>query len=478
MKNWQGKKVVIVGAARQGLALARYLTRQGARVVLNDLRPAEALAESMSNLDSFQVEWVLGGHPLTLLEGADLFCLSGGIDPELPLIVAAKERGIPLANDTQIYLETCPCPVIGITGSAGKTTTTSLVGKILADWSKSTAESPGRPRHVFVGGNIGNPLLDDLVRMQTTDLAVMEVSSFQLELTRRSPQVAVVLNITPNHLDRHGTFQAYRTAKANIITHQDSQDICVLGREDPIAWSLKSTVKGRLITFGLLPAPALFRPEQDRSGPAIEMDVCLDAEWLVLMKADGRTPILPRSEIRLRGSHNLLNVLAACAIAAAAGCPVEHMRQAVRDFAGVAHRLEFVRRVNQVDWYDDSIATAPERAMAGIRAFEEPLILLAGGRDKNLPWQGLVDLICRRVDHLVSFGEHGPQIDALVRAHREARPHSIDLCRGLADAVRTAGQVSTAGDVVLLSPGGTSFDEFKDYEERGEAYKQWVNELS
>ncbi len=231
MSDWSGKRVVIIGAARQGIALARYLAQHGARVILNDRRSEtelQAARAALADLES-QIRWVCGDHPLDLLESADLLCVSGGVPLTLPLVVEARQRGIPLSNDSQIFLEAAACRVIGITGSAGKTTTTTLVGRI-AQAALAAGRLFGK---VWVGGNIGVPLIGVLGEMSAQDLAVMELSSFQLELMTRSLQVAAVLNITPNHLDRHGSMAAYTAAKARILAYQSSVDSAVLGRDDP-----------------------------------------------------------------------------------------------------------------------------------------------------------------------------------------------------------------------------------------------------
>jgi len=450
-------QVLIIGAGRQGTALARYLTEHGARVTLNDRRPAEALYEARRLLQGLPIRWVTGGHPLSLLDEADLVCPSGGVPLSLPLVQEAVRRGIALSNDSQIFLEAAPCRVVGITGSAGKTTTTTLVGRMAqAGW-------PGR---VWVGGNIGNPLIASLETMQPGDLAVMELSSFQLELMRRSPQVAALLNITPNHLDRHGSMAAYTAAKARILEFQTAEEYAVLNREDPGSWSMAGRRRGRLLTFGAA------RPPAGLPGTWLSPQ-----GWLTFQDAQGaQTALLPRRVIRLRGQHNLSNCLAAAAIALAAGLPPEAARQGIEGFTGVPHRLELVRIHRGVAWYNDSIATAPERAIAAIRSFEEPIVLLAGGRDKNLPWDEFAALVRQRVDHLITFGEAADLIADAVGLAGE-RPYSLHRCATLEEAVQQAAQTAEAGDVVLLSPGGTSFDAFQDFAERGERFRAWVQAL-
>ena len=466
MTEWQGKRVLIVGLARQGLALARYLAPRGCKLILNDRRPAEEMQKIQKDLMDLHgvvgssIEWVFGGHPIEILEDIDIIFPSGGVSLTIPMLVEAQARGIMLSNDSQIFLEAAPCPVIGITGSAGKTTTTTLVGRMA-----KAGHSEGR---VWVGGNIGAPLISNLDEMRPDDLAVMELSSFQLEIMNLSPDIAAVLNVTPNHLDRHGTMEAYTAAKARILEYQAPGSIAVLGCDDPGAGSLAQKATGQIYTFGL-GAPIPGTPGSYFKDDAVYW-------W----DGEAETRILSRTSIGLRGEHNLLNVLAACAIAAAAGLPVKAMQAGVEGFMGIPHRLEFVRRWKGADWYNDSIATAPERSMAAIRSFEEPLVLLAGGRDKNLPWNEFAGLVRQRVDHLILFGE----AKGVIRRSLDSKASlsggqalTIHECSGLREAVQAASETVEAGDVVLLSPGGTSFDEFIDFEERGEAFKRWVMEL-
>ncbi len=476
--DWKDKRVIVIGAARQGLALGRYLAQRGARVVMNDKKPSELMEDARRSLadgpgkSNTPINWFFGGHPISLLEGADVVCVSGGVPLDLPLVQEALHRGVPLTNDSQIFLEDCPCVTIGITGSAGKTTTTSLVGEIAkAALDSATAKPPYRK--VWVGGNIGTPLLAVAGEVKRTDLVVMELSSFQLELMTRSVDIACVLNLTPNHLDRHGTMTSYIAAKRRILTHQAEDSIAVLGSDDPVAWGLREEVKGRLYSFG--------RHMVDNHIPG----GFIDDEWVSLWDGTAATHVIRQADIPLRGWHNVENVLAACALSLAAGLPVEAMREVISAFGGVPHRLEWVVTWKGADWYNDSIATAPERVMAAIHAFEtpadinRPIVLLAGGRDKNLPWEELVELIHRRVDHLIAFGEAAGKIAAATGIPKPgSKPLTVDKCENLEQAVNIAASLVEPGDIVLLSPGGTSFDQFRDFEERGEAYKRWVHNLS
>lgn len=459
MRDWTAQRVLIIGAARQGLALARYLAGKGAVVTLNDKRSEEQMAAAVNSMAGLPVLWALGGHPAELLDNADLVCLSGGVSPDIPLVIEAAKRGIPLSNDSQLFLEAVPCPVVGITGSSGKTTTTTLVGRM----AQNHVQTPNR---AWVGGNIGTPLIDQLGEMHPNDLAVLELSSFQLELMTISPSIAAVLNITPNHLDRHGTMEAYTAAKAHILEYQTADSISVLNRDDAGSWSLAPEVRGKLISFGLSPLDA------GAEGTFVQ------GHNLVWQVNGIQQMILPTEEIELRGEHNLYNVLAACAIALAAGFSLDAICAGIRNFQGVPHRLQLVRRLHGVDWYNNSIATTPERTCAAVRSFEDPIVLMLGGRDKNLSWLELADLVHQKVDHVVVFGEAAVKILAALGPLKEGRrPYTIQHCDSLETAVKAAAQVAAPGSVVLLSPGGTSYDQFEDFEERGEAFVLWVNRL-
>ncbi len=460
MKDWKDKRVLIIGAARQGLALARYLVAEGAAVTINDRQSEQALADAIQSLAGLPVKWVTGEHPLSLLDDCDAIGVSGGVPLDMPILQEALRRGIPLTNDTQVFLQRVAAPVIGITGSAGKTTTTTLVGRMAG----AQVEFPQRS---WVGGNIGNPLISVVKEIHPLDVVVMEISSFQLEQMSISPKIAAVLNITPNHLDRHGTMQAYTDAKARILKFQDHNNIAILNRDDPGSWGLAPQVKGRLVSFGMDPAG-------EAEGTFIHDD-------RVMYQVAGRVEeLLPLEQIKLRGGHNRMNVLAACAIAKAAGFSRHAIRKGIDGFGGVAHRLELVRELHGVCWYNDSIATAPERSMAAIRSFTEPIILLAGGRDKKLPWDGFARLAHKRVSHIILFGDAAGIIDAALQnaSGPASQLQTVSRFAKLEDAIQKAASLARSGDVVLLSPGCTSYDAFKDFEERGEVFRKWVQQLS
>jgi UDP-N-acetylmuramoylalanine--D-glutamate ligase len=407
------------------------------------------------------VEWAAGGHPLELLNKTDVLCLSGGVPLTLPIVQEAVKRGIPLSNDTQIFMEVAPCKTIGITGSAGKTTTTTLVGKMA-----NTQHATRNTRQVFVGGNIGDPLINYVDDMTENDLAILEISSFQLEQMTISPNIAAILNITPNHLDRHGTMDAYTAAKARILEFQTDKDTAILGHDDKGAWNLRNRVKGKLLTFSLKDLDEGF------SG------AYLHDELLNLRDGNAYLPLMLREKIKLPGDHNVANVLAAFTIGHAAGFRLDDMLEAVEEFRGVPHRLELVRELNGIRWYNGSIATAPERSMADINSFNEPIVLMLGGRDKDLPWDGIAKLIHKRVDHVVLFGEAAELIQKAISAISGERSVDLHRAKNLKEAVAIAAEVASAGDIVLFSPGGTSYDEFKDFAERGDIFRKWVLELS
>ncbi len=463
--DWSTQRVVILGGARQGTALAHYLVAQGAQVTLSDLKHAHEL--DLQPLAGLPVRFVLGEHPLSLLDECDLLCLSGGVPTDLPIVQEARRRGIPLSNDAGLFLDACPTPVIGITGSAGKTTTTTLVGEMLK------ADDPGRA--VWVGGNIGNPLISDLDRIQPGDRVVMELSSFQLELMNRSPHIACITNITPNHLDRHGTLEAYIAAKRRILDFQSPDDWRVLSADNSITAALGGEGASTL-WFSTRGRPAEDGAWVDEAGNLRVRLSCASSPEL--HTAEGAV-ICHRREVLLMGDHNIANILAAAAICAIAGASVDAMRRVATTFRGVPHRLQLIAEHDGVRWYDDSIATAPERLVAALKCFDQPVILLCGGRDKHLPWEEAARVMLERCKAIILFGEMGPLVAEHLTHQRGAgsAPAQWVIVPDLRTAVHKAHGLAQRGDVVLLSPGGTSYDAFKDFAERGERFREWVNEI-
>lgn len=452
MDDLTHKRLIILGLARQGVALARFAVGVGARVVVSDLRSPEQLAETVAQLADLPLEYVLGEHPMSLLDQADVLAISGGVPADAPLVQAARDRGIAVTNDEQEFLRRTPTAVIGITGSAGKTTTTALTGFM--------GQVAGRC--TWVGGNIGRPLIADLHKMAAEDLVVQELSSFQLEIWQFSPHVAAILNITPNHLDRHKTMEAYAAAKANILRFQKPTDIAVLSADDPGAYRLRHLVQGRLRLFSLV-------HEVD--------DGAFVRDGHVWLRNGEETPVLPVSDISLRGDHNVRNVLAAVTLGDSIGLPVAAMAQAIRTFQSVEHRLELVGIIGGVQYINDSIATAPERVLAALNSFTEPLILLAGGKDKDMVWDEWVRRVLARVRRVVLFGDLAQTLTPKLEAQNTTFT-AVTQVHTLAEAVQVAAETAVSGDVVLLSPGGTSFDAFPDFAARGEAFRRLVQELA
>lgn len=449
-----GRTVIIVGFQRQGQALARWLPTVGARPIVTDSKTAEQL--NIDPADYPGARFVLGDNPMELLDNADLICVSGGVPLTMPLIVEAVSRKIPVTNDAQIFVDRCPAQVIGITGSAGKTTTTTLTGQIIKAAGHQT----------WVGGNIGNVLLDVLNYIQPKDRVVMELSSFQLELMHSSPQISAILNVTPNHLDRHGTMQAYVEAKAQIILHQGQSGVAVLNKDDMGSMVLESLASGDICWF---------------SQHTIVGDGAFLAGSRLFVTGRSSTTGDPQfvcdvADIPLRGDHNVSNVLAACAITGAAGVSPEVMATTIKKFKGVPHRLETVRVLDGVTWVNDSIATAPERVMAALRSYTEPLVLLLGGADKKLPWDELMVTAAGKCRHIVAFGRDG-HIPVEVLTRLTLRDDLITRVSTLDEAVKEAHKHAESGDVVLLSPGMTSYDGYPNFEVRGQHFKDLVAAL-
>ncbi len=453
MTDFAGKKLVILGLARQGIALARFANQSGASVTISDLGSRDQLKPGIEELEDLEINFVLSEHPMSLLEGTDILAISGGVPTDIPLVQAARAQGITIINDSQEFSRRSPALTIGITGSAGKTTTTALTG----------AMGKASGRETWIGGNIGRPLISELDNIHPGDLVVQELSSFQLEIWQHSPPIAAVLNLTPNHLDRHKTMENYRQAKANILRFQNENDIAVLSADDQGAMSLAPIVRGRLRLFSIK------RPVND--GAYVEKNQI----WLSRY-SKAALPVCSIEDINLRGDHNLLNVCAAVALADSAGISIAAMVEAIRNFYGVEHRLEFVDRLNGVTFINDSIATAPERAMAAIYSYDEPLILLAGGKDKNMEWDAWARSVHENVSTIILFGDLSERLDEKLAENKPVnrKPVTILQAGNLEKAVKMAVQTAKPGDLVLLSPGGTSYDAYTDFAERGRHFRSLV----
>ena len=469
--NWSAMRATIVGLGREGAAVARFLAERGATVTVTDLKGAENLQGALTELAGLPVTYCLESHPLDLLD-TDVLFVSPGVPLDAPFLVEARRRRVVLSSESRLFSRLCPAHIVGITGSSGKTTTSTLVHRMLT--------LAGKRAHL--GGNIGRPLIRTLSEISAGDTVVMELSSFQLDFCgvvldaepfaelvtplfpagTWSPQVAAVLNVTPNHLDRHPTMASYTAAKRKIIQYQRPDDVAVLSWDDPVARGFAAECVGRVSYFSLL--------------EAVPSGAFLADERIVSREGGVQQTVCSANEVRLRGRHNVANVLAACSIATELGVPTAAMAEVARSFEGVEHRLEPVRVLEGVRYFNDSIATSPERAIAALRSFSEPIVLLAGGRDKHLPWEQWAQVVGSRAICVITFGEAAALIeDALKHSSVGAPP--LHRAVNLTDAVAMARSLASAGQVVLLSPGGTSYDAFRDYEERGQAFKQLVHAL-
>ncbi len=466
-----GTEVAVVGLGVSNLAVIRFLLRRGARVTAMDAKTPEQMGERYKQLTALPEEVGVDPFRLSLrlgpgyLDGLDRFpvaFLAPGLPKSLPPVRAAQQAGTVLSSEVHMVFELCRAPILGITGSAGKTTTTSLTGEIL--------KATGRP--TFVGGNIGTPLIDVVESIPPEAQVVLELSSFQLQLMEASPQVAVVLNVSPNHLDVHASMDEYLEAKKNIFRFQGPRDVVVLNADRPETREMARQAPGRVAWFSRL--------------GEVERGAFLRGSDIMLRDEAGDRVVLDAGQIRLPGLHNLENVLAAVAAAGLAGARPEQAAAAVRVFGGVAHRLELVRDLNGVRYINDSIATAPDRTTAALRtlgpeAGQEPnLILLAGGYDKHLPYDGLADEMLGRVRILLLLGQTGDAIRRAVEeaAARTGRPAPrIIRGAGLDELVLRARELARPGEAVLLSPASASYDMYRNFEERGEHFRRLVSEL-
>jgi UDP-N-acetylmuramoylalanine--D-glutamate ligase len=445
-QEWQGKKVTVVGLGIEGEDLARYFVTHGATVTVMDLKPRNAFEGRTGPLEALGVRLHLGENDAADAADADLVCVSQSVPLTNPVVAAAGERGIPIESMTSLFLDRWPGPIAGITGSSGKTTTTMMVDAIFG--------AAGRD-HVL-GGNVGIGAMSLLDEGGPDRWAVLEISHTQLVLTRQSPHVAGLLNVTPNHLDQF-TWDEYVGLKRKIFSFQSSGDAAVFNADDPVSRELLPQANASVLLFSV-------NGDHGADGAFLEGGV-------ILRRSEGQTVrVLKAAEVPLRGFHNVANATAATAIATACGIGAKAVAAAIRGFRAPEHRLEFVASIEGIYYYNDSIATAPERTLAALRSFEEPIILLLGGRDKKLPLDDMVSEAARRCRAVVCFGESGP----LLARGCEGRGFPVDLVGGLAEAVDAAALYAKPGDVVLLSPACTSFDAYPNFEQRGMAFRQMV----
>lgn len=469
-REFEGSRAAVVGLGVSNLAVARFLLEAGAAVTVFDRKPAETLGERYRALAGEPVGWVLGdgylGELAARAAAFDRVFLTPGMRKDLPELEAARRSGAAFDSEMGLFFRYCRAPIVGITGSAGKTTTTALAGRML--------EAAGR--RVFVGGNIGRPLLPLVDAIGPDDAAVLEMSSFQLQMLDRSPHVGVFLNLRPNHLDMHADFEEYFEAKKNVFRFQGPADTAVLNAEDPAVAGCAAAAPGRVAWFSR--AGEVARGAFLRGGEVIVRGLgaapgggAAGADEVAAGEA---------ADLALPGAHNLANALAALAAAAAFGADPRRAWAGVRGFRGVEHRLEFVRERDGVRFYNDSIATAPDRTLAALASFEAPLVLIAGGYDKRIPFDELGERVAERVRALVLVGRTAPKIRAAVEAaaaRRGVRGPEILEARDFPGAVALAAAAARPGDVVLLSPACASYDLFNNYEERGRLFKDLVRAL-
>lgn len=455
--SFAGQRVAIVGLGREGIALTKVLAREGAHILVSDRAPADALATSLAAIADCNVTLNLGGHDSSKVLAHDVLFLSAGVPRTLPLVVEAQRRGLRISSETEFFFSRCPVPITAITGSAGKTTTTTLVGKIM--------EASGR--RVVVAGNIGRAMSAELAGIRSDTCVVLELSSFQLQFLPSSPHVGAMLNVTPNHLDRHADMAEYTEAKRQIFAHQTAQDIAIVNADDPTSLACGATSHGELRSFSLSATLSTARGASVQGGA------------IVLHDSGTKRSVLGIGELALIGRHNLANAVAACGITHALGAGADSMRAVLTTFAGVEHRLEHVADIGGVRYINDSIATAPERLIAGLEAMTRPTVVLLGGRDKHLPWDRAADLVCTHARAVVTMGEAAALIELALgqSADRLGVAPPILRAHDLVDATQLARAAAHPGDAVLLSPGCTSFDMYRDFEERGRAFKNIVRQL-
>lgn len=453
-KYLQGKTVAFAGIGVSHTETIKLFARQGVKTIACDRRDASAFKpELIDELDSLGVKLVLGGFNLADL-GADIVFRTPGMYFLNPEITAYRQSGGIVTSEMEVFFQLCPCPIFAVTGSDGKTTTTTLISEFL----KTTGKT------IHLGGNIGRALLPEIFDISPDDYAVVELSSFQLISMRPAPMVSVVTNVTPNHLDIHSSMEEYIEAKKHIFLHQNAFSKTVLDYDDPITNSFDDLVRGCVAKFSL--------------NKAVYNGAYLKGDTLTVVRQGVETPLFNKSEIRLPGIHNVANYLTA--IAATDGfVESSKLAEIARTFGGVEHRIEFIREHNGVKWFNDSIATSPNRAMAGIRSFSEKLILIAGGYDKNLSYDPLAPDIISNVKLLILTGATSQKIKAAVKSrpnYKGDNPVIIDS-PDLAAAVEAAHSHAQKGDTVILSPASASFDAYPNFEERGKHFKSLVNNL-
>ena len=451
LDSLQGKTVAVIGIGVSNRPLIELLAARGISVTARDRQQRQALGDYAGHLEAMGCRLCLGEEYLDGLN-EDVIFRTPGMRPDVPELAAAVARGSTLTSEMEVFFEVCPCPIIAVTGSDGKTTTTTIIAELLRSAGKT----------VHLGGNIGHPLLAETPSIQPEDVAVLELSSFQLMTMGRSPHIAVITNLSPNHLDVHKDFAEYITAKENIFTHQNAQDVAVFNADNSITAQQAERALGRA---------RLFSRKNE-----VEDGVFLRDGKIIARHGGQERVVMNREDIRLPGEHNVENYLAA--IAAVDGMVSDDRIAAfARSFGGVEHRIELIRTLDGVRWYNDSIASSPSRTIAGLRAFPEKVILIAGGKDKGISYAELGPVVNDHVKLLLLCGATAGVIRESVEQAENYQGMEIIDVADYHQAAQTARERAAEGDVVILSPASTSFDRFKNFMERGKAFKEVVNGL-
>ena len=449
------RKVAIIGLGVSNIPLIDYLYDKKARVTVFDDRTIEEMPkEILDKLTAYSIPFFFGKDNLKNLNGFNLIFRSPSCLPTKPELKQEEERGALVTTEVEMLMKMCPCKIIGVTGSEGKTTTTSLIYSILKHAGYNC----------YLGGNIGTPLFTKLPQILPDDILVLELSSFQLMGMDISPQIAIITNITPNHLNIHSSFEEYIDAKKNIFKYQNEDDVLILNYDNEITRKCKSEANSKVIYFS--------SKEKLNDGYIVDGNIIKECENKL------RTHILNTKEIKLRGMHNYENICAA--LAATKNLVDEEVAvEAIKEFNAVEHRLEFVREINGVKWYNDSASSSPSRTIAGLKAYDEEIILIAGGYDKNLDYDLLGKYIVEKVKGLVLIGNTAQKIFEATTKEMKNRGVEIPIyfCKTLKEAVNTAKNIAREHQVVLLSPASASFDMFENFADRGNQFKKLVNEI-
>ncbi len=443
-----GKRVLVVGLGKSGVASALFMKAHGARVTVSDTKSGDELRNEIPVLLDNGITVETGGHGDRTFQGQDLIVVSPGVPVDAPPLVQARSLGESVIGEIELAAQFLPGPIVAITGSNGKTTTTTLTGEIMT--------ASGFP--ALVGGNIGTPAISLAERAKPGTVIVLEISSFQLETIQSfRPKVAVVLNVTPDHLDRHRTFEIYAAAKTRIFENQQSEDCAVLNADDPTCVAMSKKTRAQVYWFS--------RQNEVERGAWVR-----DGN-IVFRDGSGQREIMQVSEVPLKGAHNLENVLAAVCASVLMGCAAEKIRQAVHDFKAVEHRLEFVASVGGVDYYNDSKATNVDATIKALESFPANIHLILGGKDKGSDYTVLNDLLRQRVKRVYTIGAAAGKIGSQIKGPEVVHAETLE------NAIRKAHATAQPGDVVLLAPACASFDQFKSYEHRGRIFKEVVKGL-